>query len=440
MIDFLKDPERFTTLGGRIPKGVLLEGPPGTGKTLLAKAIAGEASVPFYPMGGSDFVEMFAGLGASRVRDLFGEAKKHAPCIIFIDEIDAIGGKRAGSYKTASNDEREQTLNALLVEMDGFSSNETVIVIGATNRADILDSALLRPGRFDRQIALTLPDVKGRLKILEVHSKKVAISRELDLSLIARGIPGFSGAQIANLVNEAALLAARRKKGKIDSHDFEDAKDKITMGLERKSAVISEKSRRIAAYHEAGHAVITLLTEEADPLHKITIIPRGQALGLTQQLPCDEQLTFSKNYLINRIKILMGGRLAEEMIFGQQTTGASNDILSATNIANRLVCEFGMSKTIGPIFYAKELPTGYDPLSRGQRSLSEETKREIDQEIKQIITTSSQEASRILKKNDNLLHMIAESLLVNETLDSEEVDIVYRCYLNVKTIEQSKDN
>ena len=437
LITFLKDPGRFTKLGGRIPKGVLLEGPPGTGKTLLAKAIAGEASVPFYPMGGSDFVEMYAGLGASRVRELFAEAKKNAPCIIFIDEIDAIGGKRTGAIQSGSNDEREQTLNALLVEMDGFGSNETVIVVGATNRADILDSALLRPGRFDRQIVLTLPDVKGRLKILEVHSKKVAIAEEIDLSAIARSIPGFSGAQIANLVNEAALLAARRKKQKIDNDDFEDAKDKITMGLERKSAVISERTRRLAAYHEAGHAVATLLLPDTDPLHKITIIPRGQALGLTQQLPFDEQHTFSRSYLVNRIKILMGGRLAEELIFGQQTTGASNDILSATIIAGRLVCEFGMSVNLGPVSYNVEQLSAYHP-SRIERTLSEQTRREIDQEISQIITECSKETAELIRKNTDLLHMIAEALMANETLDSEEVDIVHRCYLNQKSMKSSQ--
>ena len=437
LITFLKDPGRFTKLGGRIPKGVLLEGPPGTGKTLLAKAIAGEASVPFYAMGGSDFVEMYAGLGASRVRELFTEAKKHAPCIIFIDEIDAIGGKRTGSIRSGSNDEREQTLNALLVEMDGFGSNETVIVVGATNRADILDSALLRPGRFDRQIALTLPDVKGRLKILEVHSKKVAIAEVLDLSSIARSIPGFSGAQIANLVNEAALLAARRKKQEIEYEDFEDAKDKITMGLERKSAVISEKSRRLAAYHEAGHAVATLLLPDTDPLHKITIIPRGQALGLTQQLPFDEQHTFSRNYLVNRIKILMGGRLAEELIFGQQTTGASNDIFQATIIAGRLVCEFGMSTNLGPVSYNVEQLNAYHP-SRCARTLSEQTRREIDQEISRIIDDCCQETTELIRKNTDLLHMLAEALMANETLDSEEVDIVHRCYRNQKSMKSSQ--
>ncbi|MEE4166018.1 MAG: ATP-dependent zinc metalloprotease FtsH [Desulfocapsaceae bacterium] len=432
---FLKNPRQFTTLGGRIPKGVLLEGPPGTGKTLLAKAIAGEASVPFYPLGGSDFVEMFAGLGASRVRDLFTEAKKHAPAIIFIDEIDAIGGKRSSTNQSGSNDEREQTLNALLVELDGFSSNETVIVIAATNRADILDSALLRPGRFDRQITLTLPDIKGRLKILEVHCRKVTIDENIDLALLARSIPGFSGAQIANLVNEAALLAARKKKQHIETDDFEEAKDKIIMGLERKSAVISEKSRRLAAYHEAGHAVMALMLPETDPLHKITIIPRGRALGLTQQLPFDEHLTFSRTYLINRIKILMGGRLAEELIFNVQTTGAGNDIITATDIAYRIVCDFGMSGQLGPVSYSG-VSSAYQGESAHPHMLSEQTLREINLEVKNLIDECCRKTSEILEKHNTFLHMLAESVLANETLDGEEIDIVYRCYSNQKSIEK----
>ena len=427
---FLKEPEKFGALGGRIPKGVLLQGPPGTGKTLLAKAIAGEASVPFYSLGGSDFVEMFAGLGASRVRDLFGEAKKDAPCIIFIDEIDAIGGRRAGQSRSGSNDEREQTLNALLVEMDGFTSHETVIVVAATNRPDILDSALLRPGRFDRRITLTLPDIRGREKILAVHSRKVAVGGNVDFAMVAKGIPGFSGAEIANLVNEAALLAARKGKSLIDLSDFEEAKDKIIMGLERKNAVISEKARRLTAYHEAGHAVLAILLPQTDPLHKITIIPRGQALGLTQQLPFDEHLTYSQEYLVNKIKILLGGRLAEEIIFGTLTTGASNDLQSITRIAYRLVCTFGMSSHIGPLAcsdLADEI-TG-DPNDISWRR-SEETRREIDMEIRNIILSCYQSAKEVLDNNSVFLHMLAEALLVHETLDSEEVDIIHRCYLN----------
>lgn len=428
IIDFLKDPHKHSKLGGRIPKGVLLQGPPGTGKTLLAKAIAGEASVPFYPMGGSDFVEMFAGLGASRVRELFREAKKYAPCIIFIDEIDAIGGTRTGSSNTGTNDEREQTLNALLVEMDGFSSDETVIVIAATNRPDILDAALLRPGRFDRQITLTLPDIKERLKILEVHTKKVAMSNTIDLSIIARSIPGFSGADIANLVNEAALRAAKTEKNEIELNDFENAKDKIIMGLERKNAVISEKSRRLAAYHEAGHAAVAKILPETDPIHRITIIPRGRALGLTQQLPLDDQFAFSQDYLLNRIKILMGGRLTEELIFNQRTTGASNDLLVATDIACRLVCEFGMSETLGPVTYAKYLTEDHAAAPRPKRSVSEQTLREIDTEVKRIIAECCSDTNSLLKRHNVFLHMIAEALLVNETLDGDELDIVYRCY------------
>ena len=327
IIDFLKYPARYSRLGGQIPKGVLLEGPPGTGKTLLAKAIAGEASVPFFSMGGSDFVEMFAGLGASRVRKLFSEAKKQAPCIIFIDEIDAIGGKRSADYRNGTNDEREQTLNALLVEMDGFATNETVIVVAATNRSDILDYALLRPGRFDRRITLTLPDIRGRLKILQVHTAATTLSGTIDLTSIARSTPGFSGAELANLVNEAALLAARKGKPCIEQDDFEEAQDKIVMGLERKTLVIDQDARRLTAYHEAGHSVVAKLLPETDPLHKTTIIPRGRSLGLTQQLPIDEHHAYTRSYLLNRIKILLGGRLAEELVFGRVTTGASNDLL-----------------------------------------------------------------------------------------------------------------
>ncbi len=435
IVESLKHPEKFSKLGGYIPKGVLLQGPPGTGKTLLAKAIAGEASVPFYSIGGSDFVEMFVGVGASRVRELFTEAKKNSPCIIFIDEIDAIGGKRSGGSATGSNDEREQTLNALLVEMDGFDSNETVIIIAATNRPDILDPALLRPGRFDRQVTITLPDVKGRRKILEVHAKKIVMAKGVNLSEIARSIPGFSGAEIANLVNEAALMAARHNKNAVTLQDFEEAKDKISLGLERKSAVIDEKVRRVTAYHEAGHAIMAQLLPETDPVHKITIIPRGRALGLTQQLPLDDRYTYSREYLINRIKILMGGRAAEEIVFGHQTTGASNDILSATEIASRLVCEFGMSQAVGPVAYMQE-EGGFLGGGSTAKAYSEKTAENIDKEIKKLIEQCYQETRELLAENNKFLHKLSEALLVNETVDAEEMDIVHHCYINEKEIEK----
>jgi len=438
IIDFLKHPSRYSRLGGQIPKGVLLEGLPGTGKTLLAKAIAGEASVPFFSMGGSDFVEMFAGLGASRVRKLFEEAKKQAPCIIFIDEIDAIGGKRSADYRNGSNDEREQTLNALLVEMDGFETSETIIVVAATNRSDILDSALLRPGRFDRRITLNLPDIRGRLKILKVHTVGTAISPTVDLTTIARSTPGFTGAEIANLVNEAALLAARKGKQHIEQADFEDAQDKISMGLERKNLVIDQRARRLTAYHEAGHTVVAKLLPESDPLHKTTIIPRGRSLGLTQQLPIDEHQAYTRSYLFNRIKILLGGRLAEELIFGRLTTGASNDLLGATRIAHRLVCEFGMSEQLGPVSRIGNGPDHGDGASGGFWQQSEQTRREIDMEILRIVQHCYEDAKELLKAHDDLLHMLAESLLAHETLDGEEVDIVYRCYLNHRQIEETQ--
>lgn len=438
IIDFLKHPSRYSRLGGQIPKGVLLEGLPGTGKTLLAKAIAGEASVPFFSMGGSDFVEMFAGLGASRVRKLFEEAKKQAPCIIFIDEIDAIGGKRSADYRNGSNDEREQTLNALLVEMDGFETSETIIVVAATNRSDILDSALLRPGRFDRRITLNLPDIRGRLKILKVHTAGTSISPTIDLTTIARSTPGFTGAEIANLVNEAALLAARKGKQHIEQADFEDAQDKISMGLERKNLVIDQRARRLTAYHEAGHTVVAKLLPESDPLHKTTIIPRGRSLGLTQQLPIDEHQAYTRSYLFNRIKILLGGRLAEELIFGRLTTGASNDFLGATRIAHRLVCEFGMSEQLGPVSRMGNGPDHGDGASGGFWQQSEQTRREIDMEILRIVQHCYEDAKELLKAHDDLLHMLAESLLAHETLDGEEVDIVYRCYLNHRQIEENQ--
>ena len=438
IIDFLKHPTRYSRLGGRIPKGVLLEGPPGTGKTLLAKAIAGEASVPFFSMGGSDFVEMFVGLGASRVRKLFEEAKKQAPCIIFIDEIDAIGGKRSAELRNGSSDEREQTLNALLVEMDGFDTSKTIIVVAATNRSDILDSALLRPGRFDRRISLGLPDIKGRLKILEVHTAKMTISSSLNLQAIARSTPGFSGAEIANLVNEAALMAARKGKERIEQEDFEDAQDKIVMGLERKTMVMDEDARRLTAYHEAGHAVLAKLLPETDPLHKTTIIPRGHSLGLTQQLPIDDHLTYSKPYLYNRIKVLLGGRIAEETIFGRVTTGASNDLQGATQISYRIVCEFGMSKQLGPL--SRSSIGGGDYSGGAYWQQSQQTLREIDTEIQRIVQHCYEEARNLLKANNEFLHMLAESLLVHETLDGEEVDIIYHCYRNQEQMKEGQQS
>jgi len=439
VVDSLTNPEKFSTLGGYIPKGILLQGPPGTGKTLLAKAIAGEASVPFYSIGGSDFVEMFVGVGASRVRELFSEAKKNSPCIIFIDEIDAIGGKRSGGNASGSNDEREQTLNALLVEMDGFDSEETVVIIAATNRPDMLDPALLRPGRFDRQVTIALPDVKGRRKILEVHAQKIVMASRTDLSEIARSIPGFSGAEIANLVNEAALMAARTNKTAVDSTDFEAAKDKISLGLENKNMVINEKDRRITAYHEAGHAITAKLLPETDPVRKITIIPRGHAMGLTQQVPLDDHHTYSREYIINRIKILMGGRIAEEIVFGHQTTGASNDIVTATDIAGRFVCEFGMSSAIGPIAYSQE----QDDFLGGTTSskpYSEKTAERIDQAVKDLIEQCYSETVELLTANNKFLHKLAEALLVNETVDGEEFEIVHQCYINDKKIERKLRN
>ncbi len=435
IVESLRHPEKLSSLGGYIPKGVLLQGPPGTGKTLLAKAIAGEASVPFYSIGGSDFVEMFVGVGASRVRELFTEAKKNSPCIIFIDEIDAIGGKRSGGNASGSNDEREQTLNALLVEMDGFDSNQTVIIIAATNRPDILDPALLRPGRFDRQVTISLPDVKGRRQILEVHAKKIVLASGITLSEIARAIPGFSGAEIANLVNEAALMAARHNKNSVELSDFEEAKDKISLGLERKNIVINEKDRRVTAYHEAGHAITAKLLPETDPVTKISIIPRGRALGLTQQVPLDDKYTYSKEYLVNRIKILMGGRIAEEIVFNHQTTGASNDIARASEIASRLVCEFGMSSAIGPIAYSQE-QEGFLGGTTATKAYSEKTAELIDKEIKDLITICYAETLELLTKNNKFLHKLAEALLVNETVDGEEMDIVHHCYINDKKIEK----
>jgi len=429
IVDFLKHHDKYNLLGGRIPKGVLLQGPPGTGKTLLARAIAGEASVPFYLIGGSDFVEMFAGVGASRVRDLFGQAKKTAPCIVFIDEIDAIGARRGGN--NGSHEEREQTLNALLVEMDGFSSNETVIVIAATNRPDVLDPALLRPGRFDRQLTVSLPNLLGRVKILEVHTRTITISQVLNLTVIAQGIPGFSGADIANLVNEAALTAARYKKQSVEMSDFEEAKDKILMGLERKNAAINEQERRVIAYHEAGHAIVARFLPETDNLHKITIIPRGIALGLTQQVPVEERYTYSLIYLLNRIKVLLGGRIAEKIVFNHLSTGAANDIAAATDIAHRIVCEWGMSGVLGSMVYRQTQHQFLGDIDvKGH--FSETTAREIDLEVRRIINDCYDETEKLLRHHNRLIHELAEVLLINETIDSEEMEIVVQCYNSTK--------
>ena len=426
IIAFLKDPKKFTKLGGRIPKGCILVGPPGTGKTLLARAIAGEAGVPFFSISGSDFVEMFVGVGASRVRDLFVQGKKNAPCIIFIDEIDAVGRHR-GAGLGGGHDEREQTLNQLLVEMDGFEANEGVILIAATNRPDVLDPALLRPGRFDRRVVVPRPDVKGREGILSVHTRKVPLAPDVDVSVLARGTPGFAGADLENLVNEAALLAARSNKEKVDMHDFELAKDKVMMGSERRSMIISEEEKRNTAYHEAGHALVAKLLPGADPIHKVTIIPRGMALGLTQQLPMDEKHTYPREYLLNNLVILFGGRVAEELVLNHMTTGAGNDIEKATDLARRMVCEWGMSEKLGPMTFGKkeeEIFLGRDFTQKVD--YSESTAIEIDAEVRRIIQDSYHKAKELLKTNLRLLHKVAESLLEKEVLDGSEIDAIVR--------------
>ncbi len=422
IIEFLKDPRKFQKLGGRIPKGVLIVGPPGTGKTLLAKAIAGEAGVPFFNISGSDFVEMFVGVGASRVRDLFEQGKKHAPCIIFIDEIDAVGRLR-GAGLGGGHDEREQTLNQLLVEMDGFDTTEGVILIAATNRPDVLDPALLRPGRFDRQIIIIRPDIRGRTGILKVHTKKVPISQDVDLEKIARGTPGFSGADLENLVNEAALLAARLDKKEVDVGDFETAKDKVMMGAERKSMVLTEEEKRITAYHEAGHALMAKLLPGTDPVHKVTIIPRGRSLGVTMQLPTDDRHNFTKEFLYNTLAILMGGRVAEELVLKNITTGAGNDIERATDLARKMVCEWGMSETLGPVTFGKkdeEIFLGREIATR--RDFSEQVALEIDHEVKRLVTENYDRAKRILTEHMATLKRLAEALLEKEVLDSPEID------------------
>ncbi len=426
VIDFLVDPKKFTKLGGRIPKGVLLVGPPGTGKTLLARAIAGEANVPFFTISGSDFVEMFVGVGASRVRDLFNQAKKNAPCIIFIDEIDAVGRHR-GAGLGGGHDEREQTLNQLLVEMDGFESNEGVIVMSATNRPDVLDPALLRPGRFDRQIVVSTPDVKGREEILKVHTRKTLIDENVDLSIIARGTPGFSGADLANLVNEAALIAARRDKKAVEMDDFEHAKDKVLMGVERRSMIIPYEERKLTAYHEAGHTLVAKMIPGTDPIHKVTIIPRGRALGLTQQLPIDERHTYSRDYLLNSISILLGGRVAEELVIGQLTTGSGNDIERATQIARKMVCEWGMSDKLGPLNYGKNEEHIFlgKEIAR-HRDFSEQTAQGIDEELKELVGRCYSQAKDIISKHISSLHALAKALLEKEVLDGLEIDAIIR--------------
>ena len=426
IIAFLKDPKKFTKLGGRIPKGCLLVGPPGTGKTLLARAIAGEAGVPFFSISGSDFVEMFVGVGASRVRDLFVQGKKNAPCIIFIDEIDAVGRHR-GAGLGGGHDEREQTLNQLLVEMDGFEANEGVILIAATNRPDVLDPALLRPGRFDRRVVVPRPDVKGREGILQVHTRKVPLATDVDVAVLARATPGFAGADLENLVNEAALLAARNNKEKVDMVDFELAKDKVMMGAERRSMIISDEEKRNTAYHEAGHALVAKLLPGADPIHKVTIIPRGMALGLTQQLPMDEKHTYPKEYLLNNLVILFGGRVAEELVLEHMTTGAGNDIEKATDLARRMVCEWGMSEKLGPMTFGKkeeEIFLGRDFTQKVD--YSENTAIEIDAEVRRIIQDSYHRAKELLKTNLRLLHKVAEKLLEKEVLDGSEIDAIVR--------------
>jgi cell division protease FtsH len=426
IIAFLRNPKKFTKLGGRIPKGVLLIGAPGTGKTLLAKAIAGEADVPFFSISGSDFVEMFVGVGASRVRDLFLQGKRNAPCIIFIDEIDAVGRHR-GAGLGGGHDEREQTLNQLLVEMDGFESNEGVILIAATNRPDVLDPALLRPGRFDRQVVVPVPDVKGREEILKVHSKRTPLSTDVNLAVLARGTPGFTGADLENLVNEAALLAARLEKEKVEMVDLEHAKDKVLMGVERKSMIIPLEERKITAYHEAGHTLVAKMIPGTDPIHKVTIIPRGRALGLTQQLPIDEKHTYPKDYLLNNIAVMMGGRVAEELVFEGQTTGAGNDIERATEIARKMVCEWGMSEKLGPLaFGQKEEQIFLGREFTQHRDYSEETARLIDSEITSIVTRSYEKAKDIVRNNINTLHQLANSLLEKEVLDGHQIEAIIK--------------
>jgi len=422
IIDFLKDPQKFTKLGGRIPKGVLLAGAPGTGKTLLAKAIAGEADVPFFTISGSDFVEMFVGVGASRVRDLFIQGKKNAPCIIFIDEIDAVGRHR-GAGLGGGHDEREQTLNQLLVEMDGFEANEGVIIVAATNRPDVLDPALLRPGRFDRQVIVPIPDVLGRQKILEIYAKKTKMEEDVDMAIVARGTPGFSGADLENLVNEAALMAAREGANKIDTDMIDRAKDKIMMGAERRSMIITDKEKEVTAYHEAGHAIVARMLPDTDPIHKVSIIPRGRALGVTMQLPTDERHTHSKKFLEHSLCILFGGRVAEKLIFDEITSGAGNDIERASGMARKMVCEWGMSETLGPLAYGKKEEQIFLGREISQhRDFSEDTARKIDEEVFKIIKIANDKVNKMLSENLDILKRVADELLEKETIVLEDIE------------------
>lgn len=424
VVDFLKTPDKYQALGGKIPKGVLLLGPPGTGKTLLAKAVAGEARVPFFSMSGADFVEMFVGVGASRVRDLFEQARANAPCIVFIDEIDAVGRQR-GAGLGGGHDEREQTLNQLLVEMDGFNTSENIILLAATNRPDVLDSALLRPGRFDRQVVVDKPDVVGREKILKIHLRKIPLAQEVDLKTIAKGTPGFAGADLANLCNEAALIAARANRTEVTKADLEEARDKVIMGPERKSVLISAKDKEVTAYHESGHVLVAKFTKGADPVHKVTIIPRGRALGLTSYLPLEDKYTYTREYLIAMITYALGGRAAEDIIYHEVSTGAGNDIERATELARKMVCEWGMSEKLGPLNYGAKQQEVFLGRDFGRlRDYSEETAVAIDSEVRHIVMTCMQDAKRILTENIDILHRLAKTLIERETLDNAEIDKV----------------